>query len=160
MGKHVTQWNGRVLMRKHLYLFTSNLDMTRELRKDVDFLEVHRYSSHEISKTHPYEWGRITTSGNYYHIIIGKMRQEGCPWCASPTKIKKISDAGEGNRFYSVYCIQCMSCGSRGPYLNVTDTVEENTEAFGHIKDLMKQRYETRRYPDEDFLNPYGMGGF
>lgn len=140
-------------MRKHIYLHTSNLDITKHLRDDHKFEIVPEYGIYEMQLSLRNEYGRIKTDQNYYHILLGAIQQEGCPWCASPSEIKKVRDSTEFS--HAVYCMQCVGCGARGPLLNVSKSIEENEEAITHITQLLNDYFKTRRAWDADFVNPY-----
>lgn len=142
-------------MRKHLYFYSSNLEQTKELRNDVKFQHVHEYDAHEYPLTSRNEYGRIKTDQNYYHILFGRLEQEGCPWCGSPAKVVKLST--DKALLYTAYCIQCMGCGARGPSLNVSQTTEQNKELFDECINLLWHRYNHRRAWDEGFVNPYEL---
>lgn len=141
-------------MRKHIYLHTSNLEMVRDLREDNAFDPLYEYPPNEISRSFPNEYGRIKTLGNYYHIMLGQIQQDGCPWCSGPPEVIKLW--GSTNTRYAAYCIQCMQCGSRGPVLNISSSAEENKEVYEEHINFMWQRYKRRRAWDDDFVNPYG----
>lgn len=140
-------------MRKHIYLYFSNLDQLRDLRDDEKFEPSHEYTIHNYNLILRNEYGRITTNANYYHILVGKLEQEGCPWCASPAEVVKL--AVSNSLGFTVYCIQCMKCGARGPSLNISQTMHENPEMFDEYMKLLWQRYKHRRAWDEGFQNPY-----
>ncbi len=140
-------------MRNHIYLHASNLEHAKYFRDDQDFQPVTDYDKFDLSKTFQNEWGRIKTKGNFYHIIIGHPKQENCPWCGSLCLLKKIGE-NEFSR-HSQYCMQCINCGSHGPILNICSSAEENLEVMENIRDLIKQRFETRRQWDAGWKNPY-----
>ena len=94
-------------MKKHIYLHTSNLDYTKELRNDDSFECTHEYPTWEFSKTHRNEYGRILTDDNSYHILIGTISQENCPWCNGKANIRNILST---NPMCSRYCIECENC--------------------------------------------------
>lgn len=148
-------------MKKHIYLYFSNLEQLRDLREDEKFEPLHEYTVYEYPLALRNEYGRITTYQNYYHILVGRLEQEGCPWCGSPADVVKLGNSrvvklGNSRALgYTAYCIQCMQCGARGPALNVSETTHENTEMFHECMSLLWQRYKHRRAWDEGFENPY-----
>jgi len=140
-------------MKKHIYLYFSNMEQTRSLREDLRFEPVHEYLYDEAPLAFQNEYGRIKTAQNFYHILIGRLSQEGCPWCGSPSDVVKLGNSMA--LVYTAYCIQCIQCGARGPSLNVSQTMHENPEMFHECMDLLWKRYKHRRPWDEGFENPY-----
>ena len=140
-------------MRKHLYFYSSNLQLTRELRQDDQFEGVQQYSSHEIELTPQNEYGRIKTNQNYYHFIFGRLSQKNCPWCDALPELLKVHESVFLER--CEYCIQCMQCGSRGPILNINSSQEKDKNFMDFFKDIMWSRYNDRLAWDKDFVNPY-----
>jgi len=143
-------------MKKHIYLHSSNTDHTYDLRNDDRFESVPEYPRLEVAKTHQYEYGRIVTDKNYYHILIGKIPQENCPWCNGSVELFKIS---EGNIIEkSKFCLHCKICGSRGPILNLNPQMEHDRQVMAEMTDLMMQQYKNRKAWDSDLINYYEHG--
>lgn len=141
-------------MRKHIYLHFSNLDQLRELRNDDKFERPPEYYEWVgVQKAFRNEYGRIRTNQNYYHILVGHLEQDGCPWCGSPAEVVKLGNSRVLG--FKTYCIQCIQCGSRGPTLNVSETSIENTEIFQDCMERLWHRYKHRRTWDDGFQNPY-----
>lgn len=140
-------------MKKHIYLHFSNFDHLRDLRDDESFEGADEYDTKDTSRLFRHEYGRLVTYKNYYHILLGRLDQEGCPWCVSPVQVVKLSIPKELG--YTAYCIQCMECGSRGPSLNIPVNTQENKEMVNEFMDLLWKRYKNRRAWDEGFVNPY-----
>jgi len=140
-------------MRKHLYFYVSNLEQTKEIRNDDRFEPVPEYDSYELPLTSRNEYGRIKTNQNYYHILVGKLEQEGCPWCGHFAQIVKVDEDVFMQR--AIYCIQCTKCGARGPMLNIDVNVENNETVMSHFNDLLWTRYKHRRPWDDGFKNHY-----
>jgi hypothetical protein len=132
-------------MRKHIYLHTSNLDYINELNEDESFERIFEYPPYEMHKGHEYEWGRIKTHKNYYHILIGNMPQEGCPWCGSPGKVVKLNSDSD----YSSYCIKCLKCRSQGPVIIIDNMVLKDEMAFAEYESLLYLQYKIRKSWDE-----------
>lgn len=144
------------MTRNHIYLHTSNLDCLRYLDDDDLFEHVCEYYSLEILKTHRNEYGRIKTDINYFHILIGKIRDDKCAWCNFELTIKclyKDQDLHMQPKNYSKYCLECKNCGSRGPICNIVPEIEEDKIAFEHFVEIMKYRYSDRKYFDFELLN-------
>ncbi len=139
-------------MRKHIYLHTSNLNQLRDLRDDIKFEPTPHYPPDQLNLTHQNEYGRIKTHHNYYHIMVGQMKQENCPWCGSGCVLQKTS---QGIIKHSQYCMICISCGARGPILNVSQSMEYNPGEMEEITYLIKKRFETRRQWDSGFVNHF-----
>ena len=143
-------------MKKHIYLHTSNLNYKRDIKDDRNFEPCIHYSVKDYQKISKYEFGRINTNENYIHIIMGNIPQENCPWCGSIPKLIKLPDEEIRDILLpSKYCIQCYTCGSRGPVLNVNCTSEQNSPYMEEMENLIKRRYERRNQWDHDFINPY-----
>lgn len=137
-------------MKKHIYLHTSGLEQTKTLRDDPNFERPYEYTQIIKQRTFPNEYGRIKTRQNYYHILIGSMKQTGCPWCGNePELIKTKKDQN-----FTTYCFTCPICLSKGPTLNIRNNLETE-ESMEHFKEVMKHRYTHRRPWDADFVNPY-----
>ena len=147
-------------MKNHLYFYCSNLDQTSHLHDYPDIKAVWQYSSHEMRKTFQNEYGRIQTSQNYYHLLVGRMPQEGCPWCGSPCQIIHLENinADPIPSLMTKYCIQCMQCGSRGPVLNINHPNLHPKEIMEEYKEILWQRFNNRRPWDDGFVNPYENG--
>ena len=141
-------------MRKHIYLHTSNFNIINDLNEDDDFEKQYNYDPISFSKLHEYEIGRLKTDQNYYHIVLGNLKQENCPWCGGPAQV--CSDFKCKIIQSSSYFIKCMQCGSTGPRLNVSESSEINKQEFEEVIDLLWQRYIRRRPWDDTFVNPYG----
>lgn len=132
-------------MRKHVYLHTSNFEYIKHLRNESSFENVHQYNRiTEFPYISENEFGRIKTSQNYFHILIGHIRHEGCAWCDFPLKV--ISNHAKAFPFdenkFEFYCL-CEQCGAKGPitYLHINDTSEE----VKHEMDaLILQKYQRR----------------
>lgn len=140
-------------MRKHLYLYFSNLNQLRALKDDAGFEPVPEYYHREQPLTYQNEFGRIKTAQNYYHILVGRLKQEGCPWCGYPAEVIKLGKSSALD--FATYCVQCMNCGSRGPVLYISESVEQKKDAFDEYMSLLWRRYNYRRAWDEGFVNPY-----
>lgn len=138
-------------MKKHIYLHTSNLEHIRRLKEDLAFEPTHEYNPSEFEHSHQNEYGRIKTDQNYYHILIGHVKQKGCPWCGAPPILKKISD-GSITR-HAEYVMQCINCGARGPVLNVNQFMEQNKDAMSEVQSLMEHRFSHRLPWDEGLKN-------
>lgn len=140
-------------MRKHLYFYASNLEQVKALREDDQFESVHEYSSYEFQFALRNEYGRIKTNQNYYHLLVGGMQQEHCPWCGHFAQIIKVHEHVFMQR--AIYCIQCTQCGARGPTLNIDTNVENDETVMSHFNDLLWSRYKHRRAWDDGFKNQY-----
>jgi hypothetical protein len=145
-------------MRKHIYVHTSTQDYLRDINEDVEFESVAQYDPISSQKCYKNEYGRIKTKGNYYHIMIGEMKQENCPWCNSPAVLKKVYDGVSDTMTPSEpdqYCMICTQCGSRGPLLNLNQHVVKDPKFMTYIEQCIKDRYESRRQWDSHLINPY-----
>lgn len=144
---------------KHFYLHTSNHDLLTDLRLNKYFQSVYDYSSTtEIQKSHQNEIGKIKIDLSHYHIILGALNSNGCPWCAHAVELKQIYRPNSFNRDiagYDKYCMECPNCHSRGPIMNVCQQVIHHQDDMNEIKDMISQRYKFRRQWDADFKNPY-----
>lgn len=140
-------------MREHIYLNCA-MDVLKKLRNDPNFEAAFEYEPYEARpRLMQHEYGRIKSAYNYYHILSGSIPQEGCPWCNSPAEVLKLWSPDLNNN--SVYCIQCMKCGARGPSLNVSKEIESKSEFFHECMGLLWQRWKTRRAWHCGFVNPY-----
>lgn len=139
---------GGMMTKNKIYLHTSNIDATDILKGDVLFQAVWHYALLDHSKINPYEYGKIQTERCDYHILIGNMRQKGCPWCGSETEIKHKYVTDFGPIPFDVFFVRCMNCGSEGPKTNVPECLKN--ESFEIAKDLVQRRYEFRRPWDSD----------
>lgn len=82
-------------MRKHIYVHTSDLDVLRDINEDSAFERVCNYDRIEYSKIHTNGFGRIKTDNNYYHILVGQIKQKNCPWCGSECQMKKKTQSAK-----------------------------------------------------------------
>src|ERR1700721_4031687 len=119
-------------MLKHFYFYSSNLDYIKLIDEDFRLERVPEYDPFEMKDVVPNEWGRIKTENSYFHLILGRIPQKGCPWCASEMVLKKIEN-GINFGHYS-YCMGCPNCGARGPVVKVNDQVESVKSDFERIK--------------------------
>ena len=140
-------------MKKHFFLHTSDLENIKYIKEDIKFKLTFQYPEWELAKTHRNEYGRIETQQNYYHFLIGQMKQENCPWCGCGCNIEKVSESSIVS--HARYCMICLYCGARGPVLNIAPTVENDPVAVEQYKMLIKQRFETRRPWDANLENVY-----
>lgn len=138
---------------KHIYLHTSNVEYWRDFNNDPSIEKCFEYDPFGIEKSHQYEYGRIKTKQNYYHFLVGKIKQKDCPWCGSFCTVKRINELEV--RGFSRYCMECENCGARGPILNVNLHAEQDEKHMGWFTDLIRDRFETRRHWDSDFVNHY-----
>ena len=141
-------------MGKHIYFHIGKLEYIKYLNGDPSFEISPEYECLEMGKRHRNEYGRLKSNGNFYHILVGQMQQEGCPWCGSPAKIIKLECTSRAIGF-SAYCIQCVGCSSRGPVLNLRDEDCLSEKFYEEGMDILLHRYKTRRTWDVDFVNPY-----
>lgn len=140
-------------MRKHIYLHTSNLEYIRDLRDDNLFQCPSEYDLKSVLKSHRNEYGRIKTNQNYYHILVGTIKQEGCPWCGYSVSLIKLKELTDGMiMLHSRYCMQCNNCGARGPILNVNQVMEGDKILMETIESAERDRFELRRPWDENLL--------
>jgi hypothetical protein len=140
-------------MRNHIYLHTSNLNIINKFKNDDLFQSCYEYPIHEIENLHPNEYGRIKTKHNYYHILVGQIRQENCPWCAAIPFIKRIENPGL--TYTAEYCMQCQGCGARGPILYVNSMMNNDDKYMDEVRCLIKHKFKTRRQWDDGLVNPY-----
>lgn len=140
-------------MKKHVYLHFSNFDQLQELRDDERFESSHEYDMFDAPKLFRNEYGRLRTYKNDYHVLVGGLEQENCPWCGSPAEVIKLWSPPSAG--HTPYCIQCMRCGARGPSLIVAHTMETDKEMLDECMDMLWKGYKTRRPWDDGFVNPY-----
>ena len=143
-------------MKKHIYLHTSNFNDIRDLREDRKFESVFEYPAHECSRSHRNEYGRIKTDDNFYHILVGQIPQEDCPWCGCFCKIEKVGESTMSS--HSIFCMICTVCRARGPILSILKSLENDNLAIEEYQRMMKQRFESRRCWDDRFQNHYELG--
>jgi len=127
--------------RKHLYFHSSNLKSISDINKDENFEPAFHYKD---VKTHPNEFGRIKTRQNYYHLLIGNLRQKGCAWCKSELKIIKTNYPPTMVGGIAIV-LQCIKCGSRGPIWEMNESLEGHEESMEIIKDRMEEMYMQRK---------------
>jgi len=145
-------------MRNHIYLHTSNFDYAQKFRDDDSFEPAYNYSN-RIQNMSPYEWGRIKTGANYYHILVGAIRKENCPWCGEIPELKQLHDYLDSPGLMPArplsFCMQCMNCGSRGPVIHVYEQAVKNDQYMDEVKQMIKQEYSIRKQWDDGLVNPY-----
>lgn len=146
-------------MRKHIYLHTSNLENAQEFSDDLCFEPAYMYC-HQIKNISPYEWGRIKTEAYYYHIMIGNIRNDNCPWCGSTPNLVELSEKAPfpmPDRVTFFY--ECLNCGSRGPvnkiHFNEIMDICLERQVKDEVKAKIKARYSERKQWDHDLVNPY-----
>lgn len=137
-------------MRKHIYLHTSIIPNIEHIDNDDLFEPTYNYNKFEFVNAHPNEWGRIKTKQNYFHIFVGQIRNltPKCHWCNNELSLIPLQNFN-GNSF-TQWCLQCTSCLSRGPSLNINDSIEKDSVEFEYLKALMQQRYTEIRQWDAD----------
>lgn len=140
-------------MKKHIYLYFSKKEQLTDLKQDDKFEFWFEYSFHEASHIHKNEYGRIKTNKNYYHILCGRLEKKDCPWCSSPSEVVKLSYNPVSQ--YTIYSIQCMKCGSRGPSLSISEAMEKNKEAFEEFMSVLWSAYKQRKPWDDGLVSPY-----
>lgn len=134
--------------RKHLYFLSSKIEYSTYLDEDDEFEHVYQYPKEESLKILPNEWGRIKTKSLYIHLLLGNPEQKDCPWCGTEPILKKLPDVEccpMGPQKASRYILQCHLCGSSGPIMNLSESVENDIKKKEYFLDLMYKRYKTRR---------------
>jgi hypothetical protein len=95
----------------------------------------------------------IKTHANYYHILVGRIPSNRCPWCGEESIINgeyiKESDLFY-LRFYKCY-MECPSCNSRGPLHKLKLSRDISEDTIPHIHELVKGIYSDRKTEDEHF---------
>jgi len=137
-----------------MYFHSSNLDYTKYLREYDNFEHLYQYISN-CEPTYPNEYGRIKTDQAFYHILLGKISQENCPWCGGKGKLKKREMHSEEHFYFTgfdlvQYYIECIDCGSRGPILMANKGVKDDKEMQDNLESYAKQRYAYRKMWDHD----------
>lgn len=140
-------------MKRHIYLHTSNFEVTTHLNEDDQFESLPNYKPKEFLLLHQHEYGCIKTKQNFYHIILGNIKDDTCPWCNSPVELKKLGE----NKFtqYSHYCMKCPRCLSHGPILNVCFSAEQDQKYMDELFSFIKQRFSYRNSWDKNLVNHY-----
>ena len=138
---------------KHVYLHTSKFENTEVFRGDSDFEGYPNYDSLEKIKLLHKEYGRIKTKDAYYHILVGSIKHEGCHWCAGTPELFVIGPSRITG--YVAHCIQCDTCGSRGPTLNICESQIIRKNDFEEIVEHIWTRYKYPRQWDSALINPY-----
>lgn len=142
---------------KHVYLHTSDHNSREIFKNEEKFAPPFEYPPLDYSKSLRNEYGRIESRGNYYHILLGKIPQERCPWCGIEPILRIITNQNNipdpQIPIKMFYC--CPQCGSQGPVLHVNTAVQEDKKMMEHFKDFVRQRYADRRMWDADLINPY-----
>lgn len=135
------------MTRKQLYFISHNLKYVKILCSDIDFEPVAQYNPEEFKKISQYEYGRIKTRSNDFHLLLGNPPQKGCPWCGYEPTLKKLPSVPSclmGPQEFSNYCLQCDNCGARGPVMNILSKKENDSLFMEEIKDIMNQKFKTR----------------
>jgi len=140
-------------VKKHIYLHSSKHEHKKNLREDPDFKSPFELDILERVNLLPNEYGRIVTKEVDYHILIGSLPHDNCPWCGHGGDLIQLPDSR--SREFSSYCIQCRNCSSRGPVLNVRDNLNQSEEELKEYFEVIWQKYKWRRPWDADFVNPY-----
>ena len=142
-------------MRKHIYLHTSNLENAEVFIKDESFQPLYEYI-YEVRNISPNEWGRFKTDQNYYHIILGSIRNDNCPWCGSIPNFVELNERSEVPFTTRMkFCFECLNCGSRGPTHSIILNDLASNEIKENIKERIKHAYAQRLTWDHDLVNPY-----
>lgn len=142
--------------KKHIYCNISDPSLSEFIKKDERFTPVHKYEGLALENAHENEWGIIETENNYFHIILGTVRQEKCPWCSGKVKVIKLPKKEAcffGPPQYDRYCLQCENCGSQGPILFNYPDIKTDQTYIDEIFDMLKQRYSVRRPWDDGLVN-------
>ncbi len=129
-------------MKKKIYLHTSDVGNIAALKQDIKFEIAACYDPISLSKMHQNEYGRIRNYSNDYHILVGQVRQDFCPWCGERPHIKKVRESN--GLSYSQYCMWCPRCFSRGPTLNVSSEMETQKILVDEYTSFMEERYSWR----------------
>jgi len=142
-------------MRKHIYVHTSNLENASVMSSDESFQPVYEYIN-EVKDISRNEWGRFKTDQNYYHIMLGSIRNDNCPWCGSVPNLVELTERVDWPGQSKIkFCLECLNCGSRGPVNTLTFNDLTNFEAKDHVKEMIKARYSERKQWDHELVNPY-----
>lgn len=138
-------------MRKHIYLHTSNLTHASQIAKDKAFEPLCTYQNDILFKVYRNEFGRIKTSSNYFHIMLGTITDDNCPWCGSvPTLVDLNEPADWTGQARIKFYMQCLNCGSTGPVNTITFNDITDFEIKEHVKQMIKHKYSERKQWDHD----------
>ena len=140
-------------MRKHLYFHSSNLDYIKDLKDDDLFEPACSYSYKEIEEIkNVYEYGRIKTDKNYYHLILGclsyEKKKKGCPWCHGEGELIKILPTEKSFLTIQKCFIQCKNCKAQGPIRLINISVESDMQN-SYIKEMMLQEFTDTKNWDQ-----------
>ena len=127
-------------MKEHIYLNTSNMASYEIIRNDSRFEPVNEYPIYESLNLHHNEVGRLKSMDNYYHIMLGSIPQNLCPWCGGPPLFTKVSE----NKNFSTYAMVCYQCGSRGAEINVHSSAMMDEKQMAEIRNISEAKYRHR----------------
>ena len=133
-------------MNKNLYFHSSNLEYMEKLNSIEKFEPFYKYKAIENINKFQYEFGRIKIGDIYFHFLLGKIKQEGCPWCKGICKIKHVDENHYTNAYLFIYCV---SCGCQGPKLNYIKTIE-NPEFILNLEELAWNHFNHRKPWDSE----------
>jgi hypothetical protein len=138
------------MIRKHIYVNSSNLNYIPEIDGDDDFQSVYNYPAHEYVKTSAYEWGRIKTDSLYIHFIMGHIRDRNCPWCGYGVDLKSLNKDNPSDPFHRLnFCMECRNCGSRGPVNSIIASSIITNDDEDMLRSIMESVYIQRKNWDE-----------
>ena len=130
---------------KHLYFHSSKFEYIQDLLDDKDFERTFEYPPSEFHKSYENEFGRIRTSSNYFHFLLGSIRQRFCPWCGEKPEFKQINEVKPGDFFqYLQFSYICPKCGSRGPVINICESALVDEKFKDTLEQVAQSRYEHR----------------
>lgn len=134
-----------------IYVHTSKLDNLENLKDLEGFTPPYLYDIHYSQNQHPNEWGLIKLGNTRIHFLVGKIKDDKCPWCNQDQKfIMKESKRGFLDE-YELH-LECNHCGSTGPktFLVINN---QDEDVLQHIEALIREKYSVRLQWDYKLVN-------
>lgn len=125
-----------MLVKKEIYLNTTNYDSLNLLKNNGFFKRPHEYDTLDYMNAHRNEYGMFDLDDLKLKIIVGQIPNYNCHWCKHSLEMKaKIPNFPKDylniTRNYCVY-LECPNCLSRGPTIDVADKYYDKMEEYIH----------------------------
>lgn len=125
-----------------IYVHTSKLENLEHLSSLEGFIPPYLYNILDSQNQHPNEWGMIQLGNTKIHFLVGKIKDDKCPWCNQDQKFIMKEYTLGGPNAYDLY-LQCNHCGSNGPKTVVTINSDDE-DVLRHIEALIREKYSVR----------------
>ena len=140
-----TTW--RFSMKKHYYLHSPDIEIRNDLIKSKYLQHPMLYSIADFSDTHANEFGRFETHNAFYHILIGQIKNENCPWCDGIVDVIEVSKTVILGMINLSLTVRCSNCHSQGPEKTfcLSEKMYADSTCISEVYSLLKEKYMNRK---------------